>query len=185
MESASLPLQASDRSTASGRKRAWTVLLPCLYALGMLGLGAMAVVRFSHEARLTTSNPAAAADARIPAGACVLTDVASYTIVANRFFSAKSTCPRLIDSIGTDYALANGRNALVGAGRSPAVQHEWEAAFRQAQFVWLNCAPVTSPSCANATGRRIPWTPAISSYFATHFRAEPGVAGFLFVRVRL
>ena len=90
MESASLELQASERSTASGCRRAWNVLLPCLYALGMLGLGAMAVVRFSHEARLSTSNPAAAADAQIPAGACVLTDVASYTIVANRFFSAKS-----------------------------------------------------------------------------------------------
>ncbi len=184
MESASLQLQASERSTASGRRRAWNVLLPCLYALGMLGLGAMAVVRFSHEARLSTSNPAVAADAQIPAGACVLTDVASYTIVANRFFSAKSTCPRLIDSIGTDYALADGRNALVGAGQNPAVQRVWEAAFRQAQFVWLSCAPVTSPSCANATGRRIPWTPVISTYFTTHFRAERGAAGFLFVRVR-
>ena len=156
----------------------------CLAALGLVVFGLMAVIRFEHEARLVAFNPAAAADGLIPVGACVLTDVSSYTIVADRFASAKSSCPKLIDSIGTDYALAMGRNALVGAGQNPAVQRAWLSAFGQAQFVWLNCAPVTSPSCANATGRRIPWTPAISDYFTAHFRAVAGPFGFLFVRTR-
>jgi|GEM_PF-5653560 len=142
----------------------------------------MAVVRFRHEARLSASDPAPAADARIPRGACVLTDIASYTIVANRFLSRNSSCPTLLDAIGTDYALADGRNALTGAGRDPAVQRTWLSAFEHAQFVWLNCAPVTSAACAGDTSRRIPWTPAISAYFRSHFRQDAGMQGFLFVR---
>jgi hypothetical protein len=181
VESASLSLPVDDRSAAL---RLRTRVKSCLFALGIVLLGLMAMVRFSHEARLSTFNPAAAADARIPAGACVLTDVSSYTIVADRFASTNSSCPKIVDAIGTDYGLAMGRNALVGAARNPAVQTAWLSAFQHAQFVWLNCAPVTSASCSNATGRRIPWTQAISVYFARHFRAESGPAGFLFVRVR-
>ncbi len=180
VESVSLSLPVDDRSAAP---RLRTRVKSCLYALGIVLLGLMAMVRFSHEARMSTFNPAAAADARIPAGACVLTDVSSYTIVADRFASTNSSCPKIVDAIGIDYALATGRNALVGAGRNPAVRRAWLSAFHHAQFVWLSCAPVSSVSCANATGRRIPWTPPISAYFAAHFRAETGPAGFLFVRI--
>lgn len=152
--------------------------------MALLGIGALAVTRFVHEARLSAVNPSALARARIPAGACVVTDVSSFTIVANRFRATTASCPKLVDAIGTDYALANGRNPLVGAGRSKALKRAWLSAFQHAQFVWLSCAPVTSPACVGATGRRIPWTPAISTYFASHFREESGQPAFLFVRDR-
>jgi hypothetical protein len=154
----------------------------CVCVVLLISLGALAIVRFKHEAALSASDVSAAADARIPAGACVLTDVVSYTIVADRFSSTTPGCPSIIDSIGTDYALATGRNALVGAGRDPAVQRAWLSAFGHARYVWLNCMPVAGAACDRTTGRRIPWTPAISAYFSSHFRADPGPIPFLYVR---
>lgn len=147
-----------------------------------VAIAVLACFRFSHEAALSAGNPAAAAAARIPAGACVLTDVSSLTIVADRFFANHRACDQLVDSIGTDYALAGGRNALVGAGRTRGLRQAWLAAFERAQFVWFDCAPVTSAACAARTARRIPWTPTIAGYFRSHFHAEPGQPQFLFVR---
>jgi hypothetical protein len=152
----------------------------CVMILG--SLVALAIIQFEHESARAASDPAAAADAEIPAGACVLTDVVAYTIVAGRFFSTSPACPKMIDSIGTDYALAAGRNALVGAGGNPAVVRAWLSAFGHARYVWLNCMPLTSAACDDATARRIPWTPAISAYFTSHFRVDPGLVPFLYVR---
>jgi hypothetical protein len=47
-----------------------------------------------------------------------------------------------------------------GAGRAPNVVAGWEAIFGQARYVWLS---------GNAN-TRIPWTPALQSWFSGHFR---------------
>jgi hypothetical protein len=66
----------------------------------------------------------------------------------------------MVDSLGTDLALSAGRRPSTGAARVPAVQAAWRHAFGHAQYVLLT-----------ARNRlRIPWTPALSSYFARRFR---------------
>ena len=65
-----------------------------------------------------------------------------------------------------------------GAGQAPRVVAGWEAIFGQARYVWLS----------GGAAARIPWTPALQTWFAAHFRllaAYPGYgASKLYVRDR-
>jgi hypothetical protein len=103
----------------------------------------------------------ATADQLIPPGSCVVTNSPSYTIAANRFVSDVPGCPSVVDSYGTFLALTDGRT--LGA-RPPVVRsaaEAWQTWFAHADYLWLD-----------PTGgeNQIPWTPALYSYFAGHFR---------------
>ena len=111
--------------------------------------------------------PAAAADRVIPKGACVLTDQAALTILANRFTSGAPGCPPVVDGFGTNLDLSKGHNGANGAARTAAVRQIWDSAFRHAHYVWLSDAPSDTTGSAD---RRIAWTPALRSYFARNFR---------------
>ena len=95
----------------------------------------------------------------IPAGACVSSDAASFLIMANRFISDVPGCPLLVDSIGTDYGLSHGLDPQTGAARYPALVAVWRNSFHRAQYVWLS----------GAEAHRVPWTPALMTYFREHF----------------
>ena len=95
----------------------------------------------------------------IPPGACVLADNSAYTIVTNRFLSSVPGCPVIDDGTGANYALSNGRGALTGAGRVPAVAAMWHSAFAHAQYVWLT----------SLSRLRIAWNPALRAYFKANF----------------
>jgi alpha-1,2-mannosyltransferase len=103
------------------------------------------------------------ADKVIPAGACVLTDQVSYTLMAGRFTSDVPGCAQIVDGLGTDLDLSNGKNGVTGAGKNPAVAALWMNAFRHAQYIWLS-SPITGIS-----DRRIAWTPALHAYFNANF----------------
>ena len=133
----------------------------------------MAVAQFVFESSLQpplapttpglTSDVVSAASDVIPPGACVLTDQASYTIAANRFFSARPGCVPMVDGVGSDYSLSRGRSAATGAGRVPAVRALWLSALRGAQYVWLS--PLSY--------KRIPWgAREIAAYFDQQLRAR-------------
>lgn len=100
----------------------------------------------------------------IPAGSCVVTDEVSMTITANRFVSDVPGCPLLVDSIGTDYALSHGRDPGTGAASYPALVQVWSDALAHAQYVWLS----------GREAHRVPWTPALLSYFQAHFTQIKG-----------
>ena len=117
------------------------------------------VILESSEHTGVPVNEIAAAQRLIPPGACVVTDQASYTIAIDRFVSTVPGCSLMIDGLGTDYMLSNGRNPQNDAGRSKAVQAEWMLAFRAAQYAWLT----------TVSYRRIPWTPQLKAYFNSHF----------------
>ena len=102
--------------------------------------------------------PTAAARRVIPPGACVLTDQSSLLIAADRFTSDVPGCSLMLDATGTDYVLGGGRRGAA-AGRVPALAAVWRQAFGAAQYVWLT--PYNT--------RRIAWTPALESYFRSHF----------------
>ncbi|HEY9240834.1 MAG TPA: glycosyltransferase 87 family protein [Streptosporangiaceae bacterium] len=109
----------------------------------------------------------------IPPGACVLADQASYAIAANRFGSSKPGCVPMVDGVGSDYSLSQGRNAASGAQHVPAVRALWLSALRGADYVWLS--PLSY--------KRIPWTAReITVYFDQHFVPAPGGPFGLYVR---
>ena len=95
----------------------------------------------------------------IPKGSCVLTDSAAYLLIADRFTSDVPGCSQMVDSLGTDLALGDGRRPGSGAGRVPAVSQAWHQAFSTAGWVLLT--PKSSV--------RIPWNPALLAYFDSHF----------------
>ena len=171
--------QAGDRP---GPARPRLAMAAC--ALAGVALLALTVIQAHYESTLrppgsqTSSGPAggtrmvAAARRVIPAGACVLTDQASYTIAADRFLSTRPGCVPIVDGVGSDYSLSHGLNALTGAGRVASVRALWLSALRGAQYVWLS--PMSY--------KRIPWNTAeITQYFNRNFAPVRGVFG-LYVR---
>jgi alpha-1,2-mannosyltransferase len=109
----------------------------------------------------------------IPPGACVLADQASYAIAANRFGLSRPGCVPMVDGVGSDYSLSQGRNAASGAQYVPAVRALWLSALRGADYVWLS--PLSY--------KRIPWTAReITVYFDQHFVPAPGGPFGLYVR---
>ena len=132
-------------------------------ALAGLVIVVFAVIQGSAESATTPRVPSrsvAAVRRTIPPGACVLTDQASFTIAANRFYSTVPGCSQMIDPLAVDYALSPGRDATVGAGQVPAVAAVMRYAFDHAQYVWL---------AGLYNRRRIGWTPALEAYFQRNF----------------
>jgi hypothetical protein len=122
----------------------------------------------------TSVAPAEIAVARrlIPPGACVVTDQASYTIAIDRFVSSVPGCSLMIDAMGTNFALSDGRTPQTGADSSAAVEAAWMSAFRAATYAWLTTEAY----------RRIPWTPRLAAYFVHHFVPLTYGPDFLFIR---
>lgn len=154
---------ASDRESLAARPR------PAVSRLqwGTAGLAGLVIVGMAAvQGQSETKRPphistsiVARVQRVVPAGACVVTDQVSLTLVANRFVSDVPGCPLLVDSIGTDYALSRGRSPMTGAARYPAVVQVWDNALGHAQYVWLS----------GREEHRIPWNPALRAYFKAHF----------------
>ena len=134
----------------------------------------MAVAQFGFESSLQpplapttpglTSDMVSSASDVIPPGACVLTDQASYTIAANRFYSQRPGCVPMVNGVGSDYSLSRGRSAATGAQHVAAVRALWLSALRGAQYVWLS--PLSF--------KRIPWAARdIAVYFDRNFVPVP------------
>ena len=143
------------------RSPARRVLWGLTAGLASVAIVVVAVTQFRAEsARTYTIGPAPRAiEYLIPPGACVLTDQASMTILANRFYSDVPGCPQMVDALATTLALSNGKKPSDGAGSIPAVAAMWRQAFAHAQIVLLS---------HNNAGR-IAWTPTLRAYFAANF----------------
>lgn len=142
----------------AGRWLSWAVT-----GLAGLLIVVFAVIQANAESTITPRVPprfVAAVRRVIPPGACVLTDQASFTIAANRFYSDVPGCSQMIDPLAVDYALSSGRDALNGAGNFPAVAAVMWYAFEHAQYVWL---------AGVYNRRRIGWTPALRAYLRREF----------------
>jgi hypothetical protein len=151
--------------------------------LGAAGVAVIAIVAMSGVQAATEATAKGANDPTfiprvIPAGACVLTDQVSLTLMADRFTSDVPGCSQMVDGVGTDLDLSGGRNGVTGAARTPAVRAIWSAAFHTAQYVWL------SSDIRGVESRRIAWTPALRTYFAQNFQKVPGF-GHVYKRIGL
>jgi hypothetical protein len=161
--------RAADVLTPGGAARATRAVVTLAAAAVAVTVG----VRQFHELGAARSgDPTQFVRAHTPGGACVLSDLPPVTILADRFVSSVPDCSRMVDPIGTSYALSRGHNGVTGAGRTPAVQAQWRSAFAAAQFVWLQCAPWARPQCLSF--RRVPWTPSLRRSFTQRFAPVPG-----------
>jgi alpha-1,2-mannosyltransferase len=128
-------------------------------ALGLM-IAAAGWAQVQAESRLRGAAVAAAADRLIPVGACVVTNDAADTVVADRFYSDVAGCPEIVDSFGAFFAMTSG---LTGAAPPEALQQVvelWQTALDRAQYVWLT----------KDTVAQIPWDRQLSVYFRGHFR---------------
>ena len=111
----------------------------------------------------------------VPAGSCLVTDEASLAIAADRFAGLPPGCPDIVDALAATLVLSNGVSVQGGAKDMPQVVAAWQSWLGKADYVWL------SPNNA----RRIPWTPALTTWFDAHFTklgAYNGVTGQLYTR---
>ncbi len=106
--------------------------------------------------------------ALVPPGSCLVADQVSFAIAANRFEPPRAGCPDLIDSLAATLALSGGVSPQGGAGQAPSVIAGWEDLFRQADYVWLS----------GGASARIPWTPALHSWFSDHFHQVAAFPGY-------
>jgi hypothetical protein len=113
------------------------------------------------------SSPASIATL-VPAGSCLVADQVSFAIAADRLAAPGGGCADVLDSLAVTLSLSGGVSPQGGAGHSARVVAGWEAVFGRAQYVWLQ---------GGFTGR-IPWTPALQSWFSAHFRLLAAYPGY-------
>jgi hypothetical protein len=89
----------------------------------------------------------------------VVSDEVSLTIAANRF-STRPGCPAVLDSLATTLVEDNGISVQGGARTSARTVAAWRWIFAHTEYVWLS----------SQSGRRIPWTNALSQWFGQHFK---------------
>ncbi len=154
------------RESSSEQPFARGALNWCAAGVALAAIAAMAVTQAqSAAAALPVPDPGPSAGRVIPRGACVVTDTSSATIAADRFFSNVPGCSGPVDSFGTLMTLTRGQDMWGATARElAAVARVWASAFTRAQYVWLD----------GLTYGRIPWTPALVSYFTSHFRPLHG-----------
>jgi hypothetical protein len=104
----------------------------------------------------------------VPQGSCLVADQVSFAIAADRLAAPTAGCPDVLDSLAVTLSLSGGVSPQGGAGQTPKVVDGWEAIFAKAQYVWLQ----------GGSSARIPWTPALTSWFAAHFRLIASYPGY-------
>jgi alpha-1,2-mannosyltransferase len=129
-------------------------------------LVAMGVGQFRAESGMRGIQVTAEADRLIPPGACVVTNDAPFTVVADRFFSSRPGCPAMVDPFGTFFAVTGGSGRHSSAVVLAPVVALWHATLEQATYVWLT----------GDTVAQIPWNSGLYGYFRRHFRLI-GLAG--------
>ena len=129
-----------------------TVLVTVLVAIG--------VGQFRAESGMRGTQVTAEADRLIPPGACVVTNDAPFTVVADRFSSSRPGCPAMVDAFGTFFAMTGGGGRHSSAVVQAPVVALWHATLEQATYVWLT----------GDTGAQIPWNSGLYGYFRRHFR---------------
>jgi alpha-1,2-mannosyltransferase len=152
------PAQADSPARARARWARRSAAVVAVLAVAAMGAGGGYAVTKLYPAR-----DVSAASAYIPPGACVLTDTASVTVVIGRFTAARPGCPALVDAVGTLISTTDGQDFAAGPAGLAADTQTWLTAFQHAQYVWLI-------GNNGYTGARIAWTPALYSYFTSHFR---------------
>ncbi|HEX4093169.1 MAG TPA: hypothetical protein VHZ33_30995 [Trebonia sp.] len=152
-----LALALGGAAGALAGHRRWTMIAIRVFAV----LIVLVTVLQVREMYPLHRSGAQALAARIPTGACVVTDEASLTIAADRFANLPPGCPDIIDSLAATLVLSNGVSVQGGAENMPAVVAQWKTWLSKADYVLL--------SPGHASQRRIPWTTPLWTWFRKHY----------------
>ena len=110
---------------------------------------------------VTPTQPGTIVSRLIPPGSCVVSDIVSVTILADRFDAAKGGCPDVIDPFGVWEAILPGHPQPY---RGP-----YPESFVALWGQWLNRAnDVVLVGARN--GENIPWSAELTSWFRNNFR---------------
>jgi len=131
----------------------------CLAAVGVAALAVVGVRAVQGLTPVPHGPSVAVAKRLIPAGACVLTDIPSYTVAADRF-TTEPGCPALVDPQGTLIAMTDGAELSAAPAVRAPVTAAWLAGLEQARYVWL----------FSGSGTRVPWNHELHAYLLAHFR---------------
>jgi hypothetical protein len=151
---------------------------PTIRAVAVRAFAVLIVLIAALQIRETVPLQQTTAESRaflVPAGSCLVTDEASLAIAADRFDGLPRGCPDIVDALAATLVLSNGVSVQGGAQDMPLEVAAWQSWFGKADYVWL------SPNNA----RRIPWTPALTTWFDAHFTKlgeYNGVTGQLYTR---
>jgi alpha-1,2-mannosyltransferase len=154
---------------------------PTIRAVAVRAFAVLIVLIAALQIRETVPLQQTTAESRaflVPAGSCLVTDEASLAIAADRFDGLPPGCPGIVDALAATLVLSNGVSVQGGAQDMPQVVAAWQSWLGKADYVWL------SPNNA----RRIPWTPALTTWFDAHFTKlgeYNGVTGQLYTRATL
>jgi alpha-1,2-mannosyltransferase len=152
--------RGSAETAAAGRTPAAAGVTTVLAVVLVLGFARVTETQLRHESRSDGKQVAVAADSLIPAGACVLTNHASYAVAADRFFSASPGCPLMVDSFGTLFAMTSGGSIRSSPSALQPVRELWTSSLEHAQYFWVT----------EDTTNQIPWDSPLLRYFHAHYR---------------
>jgi hypothetical protein len=119
---------------------------------------------------ITPTEPGAIVSRLTPPGACVVSDIVTVTILADRFDPASKECPSVIDPFGLWQATF--------PSHPPPYPGPYPKGFVDSWGQWLNQADDVVLVGAKS-GQDIPWSPDLSSWFNANFQplySEPGFA---------
>jgi alpha-1,2-mannosyltransferase len=155
-----LALALGGAAGALAGHRRWSMVAIRVFAV-LIVLVTVLQIREMYPLRRSGAQALAA---QIPASACVITDMASLTVAADRFANLPAGCPDIIDSLAATLVLSNGVSVQGGAQDMPPVVAQWKTWLGKADYVLL--------SPGHASQRRIPWTAGLWSWFKTEFVAD-------------
>ncbi len=166
-----------ESARSQTRQRQTMRLCVALASVIFIVVGASIVVRaqvtLEEPVLAHYGDPGRSIDSAIPKGACVVSEASSLLVIANRV-DLSSNCPAMVDSTGTWLAIAPAypprRNRT--EPKNAVLVAEWRAIFSKAQYAVF----------AGKNAFRVPFTPALSTWFNDRFVRIPGVAPISFVR---
>jgi hypothetical protein len=147
-----VPVPAAGRPLAIGV----TALLAVIVALCLAGATEVQLRWESTWSGVQVTG----ADSLIAPGSCVLTNYASYTVAADRFFATDPGCPAMVDSFGTLFAMTGGASSSASPSQLRPVVDLWMSSLEHAQYFWIT----------EDTTTQVPWNAQLLGYFHAHFR---------------
>jgi alpha-1,2-mannosyltransferase len=151
---------ATGRETAIGQTVAQAprlAMVAALIAFAALFAEGRLFIR-DQPWRVTFGDPGPPIARVIPEGACVVTDEPAFTIIADRFVANRGDCPKMVDSYAEWLARDSKHPPPFPGPYDPELIEEWRSWFAGADYIVLTSM------------FRIPWTPELRSWFASHFK---------------
>jgi hypothetical protein len=110
-------------------------------------------------ASLRAPGPSTLISSMVPTGACVVSNDAYATLMADRLNSNRSGCPTVVDAEGLWLSIAPASPPPLGRSVVPRVTEAWRSIFAASDYVVLN----------RQGDAYVAWTPQLRQWFARRF----------------